>query len=70
VEIERPLVIKALEESKTTTDEHLVVMNERNEEKANEIDGLQLRSGYRAAFSKQGTLKGDRGHGKEHHSTR
>jgi hypothetical protein len=34
-------------------------MNERNEEKAKEVDGLHLRSDYRAAFSKQGTLQGD-----------
>jgi hypothetical protein len=39
-------VIKALEESKITTDKYLVVMNEQNEEKAKEIDGLQLRNDY------------------------
>jgi hypothetical protein len=46
VEFERALVKKIHDELKITTDEYLVVTNERNEEKAKEIDGLQLRNDY------------------------
>ena len=46
VEFERSLVKKVCDESKITTDKYLVVMNERNEEKAKEVDGLHLGIGY------------------------
>jgi hypothetical protein len=46
VEFERSLVKKVRDELKITTDKYLVVMNERNEEKAKEVDGLQLRNDY------------------------
>jgi hypothetical protein len=72
VEYERSLVIKVLEESKITTEKYLVVMNERNEEKAKEVDGLHLRIDYLEQLLANKALYKviDRDHGKEYHSTR